>query len=487
MARDDYYMGSLANLDPTRGAYPGWQEPPDEGAWSRGVAAAADINARPLPLPLPLPGWGGNLAEIGGRMGDIAKAHDPFAVPYAVANFKPEVPGQWSEGDEQRLRDLNEKVGDWAPQTAFGMTFDPFRFGQRGAVTMGAGSKIIQPTERPIGSVAEPILAYHSSPHDFDRFDLSKIGTGEGFQMYGHGIYVAENPAVSGQGGEYWKQFLERFPPAERAAAERLRLHEFNRDNAIAGTKTDIRDWTQELPNIPSQYPSLLEQGQRRAYAEKMLAQRQHELSLLESGKPVGPRTYEVGIHAKPEQFLDWDKPLSGQSQQVRGVAEQFKVPLEKQYSAPGVDPFPISVFGKGLYENIARSHAGSWNDKAAASEILREAGIPGIRYLDQGSRSRADLPMIEAEHSRLMKLLEGGVDEYGRSIGSRRAALQISADNLAKDIANVRNNARTSNYVVFNPQSPISRVQIMRKYGLAGAVPAMGALAAADRYQGVQ
>ena len=117
----------------------------------------------------------------------------------------------------------------------------------------------------------------------------------------------------------------------------------------------------------------------------------------------------------------------------------------------------------------------------------MREAGIPGIRYLDQGSRSRADLPMIEAEHSRLMKLLEGGVDEYGRSIGSRRAALQISADNLAKDIANVRNNARTSNYVVFNPQSPISRVQIMRKYGLAGAVPAMGALAAADRYQGVQ
>jgi GNAT superfamily N-acetyltransferase len=31
------------------------------------------------------------------------------------------------------------------------------------------------------------IRAYHGSPHDFERFDSSKIGTGEGAQAYGHG------------------------------------------------------------------------------------------------------------------------------------------------------------------------------------------------------------------------------------------------------------------------------------------------------------
>src|SRR6185437_16727922 len=41
------------------------------------------------------------------------------------------------------------------------------------------------------------IKAYHGSPHDFDAFDLSKIGTGEGAQAYGHGIYMAENPSVA--------------------------------------------------------------------------------------------------------------------------------------------------------------------------------------------------------------------------------------------------------------------------------------------------
>ena len=42
------------------------------------------------------------------------------------------------------------------------------------------------------------IRAYHGSPHDFDRFDMSKIGTGEGAQAYGHGLYFAENE----RGGE---------------------------------------------------------------------------------------------------------------------------------------------------------------------------------------------------------------------------------------------------------------------------------------------
>ena len=41
------------------------------------------------------------------------------------------------------------------------------------------------------------MTAYHGSPHLFDAFDLSKIGTGEGAQAYGHGIYLAESPGVA--------------------------------------------------------------------------------------------------------------------------------------------------------------------------------------------------------------------------------------------------------------------------------------------------
>jgi hypothetical protein len=41
------------------------------------------------------------------------------------------------------------------------------------------------------------MIVYHGSPHVFERFDLRKIGTGEGAQSYGSGMYVAQNPKVA--------------------------------------------------------------------------------------------------------------------------------------------------------------------------------------------------------------------------------------------------------------------------------------------------
>jgi hypothetical protein len=48
-----------------------------------------------------------------------------------------------------------------------------------------------------IGALPDAITAYHGSPHDFDEFDMSKIGTGEGAQAYGRGLYFAENENVA--------------------------------------------------------------------------------------------------------------------------------------------------------------------------------------------------------------------------------------------------------------------------------------------------
>lgn len=46
------------------------------------------------------------------------------------------------------------------------------------------------------------ITAYHGSPHLFDKFDIGKLGTGEGSQIFGHGLYVAESPEVAKQYAE---------------------------------------------------------------------------------------------------------------------------------------------------------------------------------------------------------------------------------------------------------------------------------------------
>jgi hypothetical protein len=59
-----------------------------------------------------------------------------------------------------------------------------------------------------VGSKApvQELITYHGSPHRINnvdeqnplgKFDLSKVGTGEGAQAYGHGIYLAESPDVA--------------------------------------------------------------------------------------------------------------------------------------------------------------------------------------------------------------------------------------------------------------------------------------------------
>src|SRR6516164_3188308 len=190
------------------------------------------------------------------------------------------------------------------------------------------------------------IKAYRSSPHIFEKFDLSKIGSGEGAQAYGHGIYAAENPAVSGQGGEYWNSFLHRFSPAERAAAERLQAHGFDREAAARSAARDVRD------------RELMHEEEPTSYSQQMLEQRRQEKAILESGQPVGPRTYELNINADPQSLLNWDQPIGTEmADKIRQTVPN--VPLYERAANP-------NLTGEASYRAL-RSAVG----KPGASKLL--------------------------------------------------------------------------------------------------------------------
>ena len=65
-----------------------------------------------------------------------------------------------------------------------------------GKLAKARGVEIAPAPSGPAASQAGAIV-YHGSPHKFDRFDSSKIGTGEGAQAYGHGLYLADNKDVA--------------------------------------------------------------------------------------------------------------------------------------------------------------------------------------------------------------------------------------------------------------------------------------------------
>ena len=129
----------------------------------------------------------------------------------------------------------------------------------------------------------------------------------------------------------------------------------------------------------------------------------------------------------------------------------------------PGVNPAELDL---NDLRNVLRM------EKSAKD--LREAGIPGIKYLDQGSRvTNPDaLRIIEAQGSR----------EAARAVAEARLKSASTGDlrywdNIVKQLQ-----PESSNYVVFDP----GIIDIMKKYGLAGAAatPVMGALAAQDEYR---
>jgi hypothetical protein len=223
----------------------------------------------------------------------------------------------------------------------------------------------------------QPATVWHGSPHKFDKFDSSKIGTGEGAQAYGHGLYLAESPEVS---GSYLK--------------------------ASNGPGASLPDWayitvdgvplvslTQGMePSVTGHIASALNASggnvQKAARAFRAMAAG-HEsspvvksvLSVLERGESADLSKIPTGSLYKVDlpdnaiaRMLDWDKPLRNQSPELQELARRVGA-LDPAGDVGG-------VLGKGLYEVIGDGMA-----SPKTAEKLRAMGIPGIRYLDGGSR----------------------------------------------------------------------------------------------------
>jgi hypothetical protein len=203
------------------------------------------------------------------------------------------------------------------------------------------------------------IDAYHGSPHDFSEFDLAKMGSGEGSQAFGHGHYVAENPEVA----EHYQALGA--------------MREEHRDNAEYWAKIAL----EKNGGDPKAAAVWAREGADSAQTAFQSARFHNAAELLDGGWKPGAHLYDVKVKAGPDQLLDWDKPLSAQSETV----QKALLPLVEKYEPALLTNGKLNAIesGDGLYQALA-AHLGS---EEAASKALNEAGIPGHRFLDQGSR----------------------------------------------------------------------------------------------------
>jgi len=227
---------------------------------------------------------------------------------------------------------------------------------------------------------AKGIRAYHGSPHDFDKFDTSKIGTGEGAQAYGHGLYFAESEGVA----KSYRDGLGGKTPYVGGAR-------YNPDDPLHMASNMMKTFGGDKKRAIAYLDRPTNQSKTEQEARKILASNS-EIPTF-SSTPSG-RMYEVKINADPEHFLDWDKPLSQQSaydklyEYARNDGKYADDIMQILEDATDKTHPNYGLTGDHFHD-IMKASIGE--KQAPISNALKEAGIPGIKYLDQGSRTAGD------------------------------------------------------------------------------------------------
>jgi hypothetical protein len=232
-----------------------------------------------------------------------------------------------------------------------------------------------------------PATVFHGSPHKFTKFDSSKIGTGEGAQAYGHGLYLAEGRDVA------------------QNYANKL-------------TKVDGQSISDQLDSRV-RYLNMLKQ--QAAYGDTNAAKNIPVIEKSISDLVNKGNIYQVDLPDEQiAKMLDYDKPLSKQPEIMKALTPEamgLKLRVAPKSGFMGYvtpDGVPIGVQVKGATpENFrkkwldrlaefgeAEGGAGrvigylggnSPTSAAQVSQALRQAGIPGIKYLDEGSRAKGE------------------------------------------------------------------------------------------------
>jgi hypothetical protein len=309
------------------------------------------------------------------------------------------------------------------------------------------------------------LTAWHGTPHNIqgNKFSNEKIGTGEGAQAYGYGHYVAEGRPVAEDyrkkladyGSPYTyeyqgKQILDPQLIEGRvndpfSHAVRLTYHQgkkFATDIAKMGLKDSLAGDAAALEmGGTDYYQKMLDAA--KSINKKDIKATQGFLyktdvadeiipKMLDWDKPVNLQTPEVktaltGLAKETPTWTEYAKTLTPESLKIAedlltGVkpisgadSVQYWKQLQKlspnadhnaiidSMSAIGISD-PNKISGRDVYNAIASTFdVGQKEAYKLASEYLKEKGITGIRYLDQGSRSAGkgtrNMVVFDPEH----------------------------------------------------------------------------------------
>lgn len=249
----------------------------------------------------------------------------------------------------------------------------------------------------PVSGVNQEV--WHGTPYrgiENEGFSLHAIGTGEGAQAYGWGIYFAGDREIS-------EAYRRKLSPVESV----ISFPEF--DESVTFIETN-EGWVSEedggvLEGMEAAAADILEHGDieevRQNLAEALeddfdriqvhrssneydVDDVQEALDLIDRGGiKIETRNGQLYSADIPENdvLLDYDSPLSEQPEAVKAALE--KAFAEQDKAETFAEMQEEGARGEDFYNALAED-----DGPQAASELLLKHGIPGLRYLDGNSRA---------------------------------------------------------------------------------------------------
>ena len=251
--------------------------------------------------------------------------------------------------------------------------------------------------------------AWHGSPHDFDKFDLGAIGTGEGNQAHGWGLYFAKKKSVSKNyqkvlskrlGTTSPKLFKVEIPDEKTMLDEDKYFKEQNKDvvNKIVSAVNDLDidkrkallSHYKEHPSYPvnKEYEKILGKiqsiNQDREYITDALVNNVSKIKEKIAREAAAEYGYNLD-ELKADNTFEMAKKLIGEineklsalekEKEVEGAKEKIKE--DKILESIG-DTFTKTPYtGRDVYVALSKAFGG---DKGA-SEFLNSTGVKGITY----------------------------------------------------------------------------------------------------------
>ena len=281
-------------------------------------------------------------------------------------------------------------------QAALGGTVTPLDTAMATADFAGGGllsSKAI-PNAVPDGAVLGA-TAWQGSPHKFDKFDMSKIGTGEGAQAYGHGLYAAENPNVA-------KEYAKMSPMVDAPPNRTFLGNELSPGTpeyhagalleqsgmSIPKAKREVQGWIDEHIEKGRPQDDKAFQGWGKTLETLNQTKKKSDFGL-----GAKENLYKVDIpDDQIAKMLDWDKPFN---QQPKHVKEALKKRGWHKTNVMDKKPFTQagSMYMDKAQQAFGRKGMSKGESREYISNELKEIGIPGIKYFDGDSRGSFAFP----------------------------------------------------------------------------------------------